>query len=129
MTGNDRRQGLAGLACSVMRVLFVYALLLQALAPLAIARAEARDGTDSHLVLCSAMTGAEAAPAGQGPVRITHDCLCCCLGNIVADLPPPSALPEPTRFASWLEPAMPEVIPRLAPPGGPPPQRAPPDFA
>ena len=129
MTGNDRRQGLAGLACSLMRVLFVYALLLQALAPLAIARAEARDGIDGGLVLCSAMAGAGAAQPGEEPARIAHDCLSCCLGSLVADLPPPVGLPERARLASWLGPAMLAVILRLMLAGGPPPQRAPPGFA
>ena len=128
MTGNDRRQGLAGLACSLMRVLFVYALLLQALAPLAIARAEARDGIDGGLVLCSAMAGTGAAQPGEEPARIAHDCLSCCLGSVVADLPAPVGLLERARFALWLRPAAPETALRLTPAGGPPPQRAPPGF-
>ena len=126
MTGNDWRQGLAG---SLMRVLFVYALLLQALAPLSIARAEARESIDGHLVLCSAMAVADATRPGEAPVRIAYDCLSCCLGSLVAALPTPVGLSETARLASWLRPAMPEVVLRLTPAGGPPPQRAPPGFA
>lgn len=127
MTGKDRRQGLATLACSLMRVLFVYALVLQALAPLSVARAEARGNVDGdHLVLCSATAGVDAARPVEGPARIAHDCLSCCLGGIVAALPVPVGLPEPAQFPLWLKPAAPEVLLRLMPAGGPPPQRAPP---
>lgn len=129
MTGDSWRQGLAGVACSVMRVLFVYALVLQSLAPLSVARAEARDSAGGgHLVLCSAMAGTDTAQPGEEPVRVAHDCLSCCLGSIVAALPVPAGLPAPTRFALWLKPAAPEVVLRLTPAGGPPPQRAPPGF-
>ena len=69
-----------------------------------------------------------AAQPGEEPARIAHDCLSCCLGSIVADLPTPVGLPERARFALWLRPAAPETVLRLTPAGGPPPQRAPPGF-
>ncbi|WP_143741527.1 DUF2946 family protein [Pleomorphomonas diazotrophica] len=120
------QEGIRGLTRDVMRVLFVYALVMQALAPLAVARAEARSDLGSHhLVLCSAMADA-AEPAEVPPTRVAHDCLSCCLGSVVATFVVPAEPPQPARFSLWLAPVAPTMLVRLESAGGPPPQRAPP---
>ncbi|SCM75643.1 conserved hypothetical protein [uncultured Pleomorphomonas sp.] len=129
MAGAGRRQGLGDLARDVVRVLFAYALVLQTLAPLAVAQADARDGLGGHSVLCSAMAGTDAQQPAKAPARIVHDCLSCCLGSVAGVLPAPAELPEPARFpllaASFVSEA--PALPARA--GSPPPQRAPPGFA
>ncbi|WP_370674846.1 DUF2946 family protein [Pleomorphomonas sp. PLEO] len=129
MTRNGWRQGLRDLARDVTRVLFVYALVLQTLAPLAAAQAEARDGLGAYPVLCSAMAGADTQLPVKAPARIVHDCLSCCLGSAVGVLAAPAALPEPTGFPLLLAPAVPKapIVPVRA--GRPPSQRAPPGLA
>ncbi|MCM5558685.1 hypothetical protein [Pleomorphomonas sp. JP5] len=127
MRGNGRREELAGLAGSLLRVLFVYALVLQVLAPLAVAHAEGRDGY--RFTLCSVIAEADRTQPVEDPVRIAHDCLSCCLGSVVAALPVPMiGLPQPARFPLRLRSVEPEAPLRTAPDGGPPPQRAPPSL-
>lgn len=122
-------QGLGDLARDVMRVLFVYALVLQTLAPLAIAQTSARDGVEGHSILCSAIAGPRVEQPAQMPVQIVHDCLSCCLASAVGILPSPVELPEPAVFSLQLTPLAPKVFTALARAGCPPPQRAPPDLA
>ncbi len=126
MTRTGWRQALGELARNVMRVVFVYALVLQTLAPLAVARAEARDGLGGHAVVCSAMAGAGAASPAEAPAPIVHDCLSCCLGSVVGVLPIPSGIAEPAGFLLLLASDAPIAVIRPVPAGGPPPQRAPP---
>lgn len=123
MTGSGWRQELRDLARDAMRVLFVYALALQTLVPLA--AAQASDNPGGPPVLCSAMAAAHPA---QAPARIVHDCLSCCLGGAVGVLPAPAELPEPTGFSLLPAPAASKilVLPALA--GRSPSQRAPPDL-
>ena len=120
-------QGLGELARDLMRVLFVYALLLQALVPLAVARAEARDTAGLHqAVLCSAMTGAGETLPGKAPARVARDCVSCCMMSVAGILPVPGSIIDPPRFALLLAPAAPTPPVLSVRPGGPPPQRAPP---
>ena len=129
MARTDWGHGLGELARDVMRVLFVYALVLQTLAPLALARAETRDGLSDHATLCSTMADVGVTDPANTPVRVVHDCLACCVGSVAATLAPPIELSEPTGFSRLRELHAPRAFARLALAGGPPPQRAPPDLA
>jgi len=129
MTRAGWRQGPGDLARDVLRVLFVYALVLQTLAPLAVAPADARDSLGDHAVLCSAMAGAGAEQPVKAPARIVHDCLSCCLASVAGVLMAPAELPEPANFPLLLAPAAPMALALPARTGSPPPQRAPPGFA
>lgn len=129
MTRTGWRQGLADLARDVMRVLFVYALVLQTLAPLAMAQAETGNGLRAHAVLCSAMARTGMEQPAKAPAQIVHDCLSCCLGSVLAVLPRPAALHEPAISSPSLASVGPEAFVLPARAGSPPPQRAPPRLA
>ncbi|WP_026789475.1 DUF2946 family protein [Pleomorphomonas oryzae] len=117
------------MARDVTRVLFIYALVLQGLAPLAMIQAEARDGLNGHGVLCSAMMQTGVEHPAKAPVHVVHDCLSCCLGSVVGVLPTPTELREPASF-SWVPTSLtPEAFVLPARAGSPPPQRAPPSLA
>lgn len=129
MRGNDRSQGLGDLARDVMRALFVYALMLQTLAPLAIAQMDGRDRIEGQPVLCSAIAGSYTGQPTKTPARIVHDCLSCCLASAVGILTSPAQLPSPAVFSQQLTYLAPELLIAPARSGWPPPQRAPPDLA
>ncbi len=128
MAGGDWRPTQASLTRSLMRVLLVYALLVQALVPLSVARSEAYEGVGgSALLLCSMTGGADnAAQPAEKPARIAHDCLSCCFGTVTAALAPPAGLAEPAGFHLPVKLVAPRVIVRRLEAGGPPPQRGPP---
>lgn len=129
MTGNGWRRGLGNLARDVLRILFVYALVLQTLAPLAVVRAEANSNLQGHAILCSAMAEAGADQPVKAPVRIVHDCLSCCLGTVVGVLDAPTELPVLARFSLPIASRAPTALILPEQSGSPPPQRAPPSFA
>lgn len=120
------QQGLVDLARDVTRVLFVYALVLQMLAPVAIARAEAGNGFANYGVLCVAMVGDSAEKPANLPLQIVHNCLSCCLGSPVAILAPPVELPQATSYGPVQSPPVPKGMVWSARSDVPPPQRAPP---
>ncbi len=120
------RQGLGDLVRDVTRVLFVYALVLQTLAPVAIARAEASNGFANYGVLCVAMVGDSAEKPANLPLQIVHNCLSCCLGSPVAILSAPAELPRATSYGLLRSPPVPKSMVWLARGDVPPPQRAPP---
>jgi Protein of unknown function (DUF2946) len=124
MARNGLRQGRRDLARIILGVLLVYALALQMLVPLAVARTEAQQGRAS--ALCAAMVGPDGSHPAKMPARAASDCLACCLASGVAVVMPSTGLPELDRLTTAMAPAAPERhIPRLSA-GGPPPQRAPP---
>lgn len=131
MAGGDWQPMQARLTRSLMRVLLVYALLLQALVPLSVARSEVREGVGGGaFVLCSMNGGTDnvARPA-EKPARIAHDCLSCCFGTVTAALAPQAGLTEPVGFHLPVKLAAPSVVVRRLEAGGPPPQRGPPGLA
>lgn len=126
MASTDWQKALGDLARDVLRVLFVYALLLQTLVPVALAQAEGRDGLAVHSVLCSAAVGTSSEKPVKAPVRVVHDCLACCLGNTVAILASPAEWPEPTGFQLPRDHLAPGALHLPTRAASPPPQRAPP---
>lgn len=126
MTPGGWRQGLGDLARDVMRVLFIYAIVLQTLAPLAVAQAEAGDGLKGHRILCSAMAGAGSEQPAKAPALVVHDCLSCCLGSMIAILAVPSEWVEPISYSLPIVSSAPKVPVLPTRVGSPPPQRAPP---
>lgn len=126
MTPEGWRQGLRDLARDVMRVLFVYALVLQTLAPLAALQAEAGDGLKGRAVLCSVMAGAGPEQPAKTPAPVVHDCLSCCLGSMVAILAVPGEWVEPANYPLPVVSSVPKVPVLPTRVGSPPPQRAPP---
>lgn len=126
MTGEGWRQGLGDLARDVMRVLFIYAIVLQTLAPLAVAQAEAGDGLKAHAFLCSAMVEPGPEQPAKAPAPVVHDCLSCFLNGVVAILAVPGEWGEPSNFPLQVASYAPQVPMLPAKVGSPPPQRAPP---
>ena len=128
MAGGDWQPTQARLTRSLMRVLLVYALLLQALVPLSVARSEAHEGVGGGAFLLCSMTGGvdNAAQPAEKPARIAPDCLSCCFGTVPAALAPPAGLAEPAGFYLPVKLVAPSVIVRRFEAGGPPPQRSPP---
>jgi hypothetical protein len=126
MASTDWQKALGDLARDVLRVLFVYALLLQTLVPVALAQTAGFDGLSAHSVLCSATSGTSPEKPVKAPVQIVHDCLACCLGNAVAILASPVEWPEPTGFELPSDHLAPQSLHVPARAANPPPQRAPP---
>jgi len=120
------RNAMRVLARDAMRVLVTYALALQMLAPIAVARAAADEPLVIRHSLCSAMLPIDVDQPTKAPEQAAHNCLLCCLANAVGILPTPVELAAPLRLVVdlWLTDA--SVVVDLTPDTGTPPQRAPP---
>jgi hypothetical protein len=111
---------------AVAIALAVYAMLLQTLLPLSVARAE----TAGPVAICS-VAGSFAAPGKAGVPAAGHDCLACCLTYVAAGSPPSAATPRPLALAAIdLGPVTGNAGHQPLPPGDgwPPAPRSPPVF-
>lgn len=120
------REAMRLLARDAVRVAVAYALVLQMLAPIALARAASDEPLVIHHSLCSALLPVGADQPGKAPEQAAHNCLLCCLSQTVGILPPPVELAEPLRLALVLRLTATIAAVDLTPDPGTPPQRAPP---
>jgi hypothetical protein len=120
------RDALRLLARDALRVVVAYALVLQMLAPIAMARAASDDTLAIGLPICSTMLPIDAEQPGKAPAQTAHNCMLCCLTQSVGILPTVATIAEPLRLAVVLKLDATSAGVKLAYDTGTPPQRAPP---
>ncbi len=120
------RDALRLLARDALRVVVAYALVLQMLAPIAVARAAADGSLALGQPICSTVLPIDAEKPGKAPDQISHNCMLCCLSQSVGILPAVATMAEPLSLAVVLKLVTISVGVTQTPDPGTPPQRAPP---
>lgn len=123
------RDALRLLARDALRVVVAYALVLQMLAPIAMARAASDDAFAIGLPICSTLLPIDAEQPGKAPAPTSHNCMLCCLTQSVGILPTVATVAEPLSLAVALTLDTAVAGVKLAFDTGTPPQRAPPVLA
>lgn len=123
------RDALRLLARDALRVVVAYALVLQMLAPIAMARAASDDTLAASLPICSTMLPIGGEQPGKAPAQTSHNCMLCCLAQAIGILPTMATIAEPLRLAVVVKLDATSVGETLAYDTGTPPQRAPPLLA
>lgn len=123
------RDALRLLVRDALRVVVAYALVLQMLAPIAVARAATDETLAIGLPICSSMMAIGGEQPSKAPAQTSHNCMLCCLTQAVGILPTVATSAAPLRLAVVVKLDATSVGVKLAYDTGTPPQRAPPVLA